>query len=278
MTAHAAVPSGYFPIAPRTRLRLTGADAVRYLNGQVTNDVRKVSADRALRACVLTVKGRLCALVSIWSDETGALIVDSDPQVREELAMRLERYIVADDVALEDISDSVAGWHVIGAESGGLAINRLGFFGRDVLGKPEGLQELVDSEREFLRIAFGMPAWGAELREETLPHEALLEASAVDFKKGCYVGQEVVSRVESVGRVNRILTGLIGNFPPGAGLLFADGKQVGEVTSAIPDPQTGKTLALGYVHSRCEAAHFIVHDESGACIGEADRREFPATE
>jgi folate-binding protein YgfZ len=277
VTAQALVPSGYFPIAPRTRLRLTGADAVRYLNGQVTNDARKVSTDRALRACVLTVKGRLCAVVSIWS-ENGALIVDSDPQVRDELAARLERYIVADDVALEDISDTVAGWHVIGAESGGLEINRLGFFGRDVQEKPEGLRELSDLDRELLRITYGMPAWGAELREETLPHEALLEASAVDFKKGCYVGQEVVSRVESVGRVNRILSGLTGNFPPAPGLLFADDKRVGEVTSAILEPETGKTLALGYIHSRCEAAHFIVQDESGACIGEADRREFPAVD
>lgn len=277
MTAPAPVPTGFFPIAPRTRLRLTGADAIRYLNGQVTNDVRKVSTDRALRACVLTVKGRLCAVVSIWS-ENGALIVDSDPQVREELAARLERYIVADDVALEDISDTVAGWHVIGAESGGLEINRLGFFGRDIQEKPEDLPELTDPDRELLRITYGMPAWGAELREETLPHEALLEATAVDFKKGCYVGQEVVSRVESVGRVNRILTGLTGDFPPAPSLLFADDKRVGEVTSAISDPETGKTLALGYVHSRSEAAHFIVHDESGACIGEADRREFPAVD
>ncbi len=74
--------------------------------------------------------------------------------------------------------------------------------------------EARSDEIELLRIERGIPRWGNELSEDTLPQEAGLDEMAVDFKKGCYVGQEVVSRIHSVGRVNRRLCGFVGDFEP----------------------------------------------------------------
>ena len=95
-----------------------------------------------------------------------------------------------------------------------MRIRRLGTEGIDLPSAPESLMEAGSQEIELLRIERGIPRWGNELSEETLPQEAGLDRIAVDFKKGCYVGQEVVSRIHSVGRVNRHLRGFVGNFDP----------------------------------------------------------------
>lgn len=269
---------GCFPLPALTRLRVTGGDAERYLNGQLSNDVSAAASSRALPALLLTAKGKLCAAVQLWRDGE-AFIVEADAVLRESLARRLERYAVADDVAFEDISDGVAGWHVFGPAAegcSGLVVNRVGRTGCDIAGKPAGLAEAGPAEIEFLRIAGGVPRWGTELGEDTLPQEARLEESAVDFSKGCYVGQEVVSRLRSVGRVNRRLAGFAGRFPARpATLKNAADQAVGHLTSAASDPESGRTIALGYLQTREPGQHFSVFDESGACLGEAERREFP---
>ena len=90
----------------RTKVRLTGADRVRYLNGQVTNDVRKANAHLSMAACVLSAKGKMDALVFILGGDD-ELLLDADPELREALPARLERYIIADDVTLEDVTRGV---------------------------------------------------------------------------------------------------------------------------------------------------------------------------
>ena len=71
---------------------------------------------------------------------------------------------------------------------------------------------------ETLRIEAGVPRWGAELNEDTLPPEAGLDRAAIDYHKGCYIGQEVISRIKSVGHVNRSLTGFASAAPLAAGM------------------------------------------------------------
>ena len=213
-------------LSGRTQLILTGADVVRYLNGQVTNDVRKLRTGQTQMACVTTAKGRLCGDVCITAQE-GALIVDAEPILREALLARLERYIVADDVTIEDATDSQALLHYIGPASppasavGQIAASRR--FGRDGwdLRLPQtdfaGAREFLlagqvvldDALAELLRIEAGIPRWDRELDENTLPPEAGLGATHIDYHKGCYIGQEVISRLKSVGHVNRQLTGFI---------------------------------------------------------------------
>ena len=104
---------------------------------------------------------------------------------------------------------------------------------------------------EVLRIEAGLPRWGAELDEGTIPLEAGLRQRAISETKGCYTGQEVIIRILHRGHVNWLLRGmLLGDMPtPPAGteLHNADGKRVGRVTSAAWSPRHGQAVALGYV-------------------------------
>ncbi len=272
---------GCFPLSDRALIRVTGADRLRYLNGQLSNDLKRLAPGRAMSALALTSKGKLCAVV--WVSVDGdALIVETEASLGDALLARLERYAVSDDVSFEHIASGPPLWHVFGPASSacqGLQIPRLGVDGVDAAERPSGSLEASESELEILRIERGLPLWGRELTEDTLPHEAGLDRSAVDFRKGCYVGQETVSRIESVGRVNRQLAGFLGDFDPllarNAQLLDASGAKAGFLTSAVTCPGLQKTAALGYFHPRTGESSFSVVDESGACLGRAERSEFP---
>ncbi|MEO5717955.1 MAG: folate-binding protein, partial [Chthoniobacterales bacterium] len=92
-----------FDLSGRAKLRLTGADRVRFLNGQVTNDVRKANPNLSMPACVLTAKGKIDALIFV-SAGAEELFLDADAEQRETLAQRLDRYVIADDVVIEDVT------------------------------------------------------------------------------------------------------------------------------------------------------------------------------
>ena len=261
---------GVADLSERVKLRLTGADRVRYLNGQVTADVRKLGLGRSMPACVTTAKGRLCAEIFITATED-ALVLDADAALRESLPARLEKYIIADDVTLEDISETMRLVHVTGEgadEAAALTArgaNRFGQAGVDLFLPTETFAEtwtrlasthvvLDEALRELLRIEAGIPRWGRELTEDTLPPEAGLERTHIDYHKGCYIGQEVISRLKSVGHVNRELTGFLSTqgtpLTPGAQLFAADaleGKPLGTLTSVAWSFSLEKPIALGYL-------------------------------
>ena len=272
---------GFFFPGPRARVRVTGADRLRYLNGQLSNDLRRLAPGEAMAALILTAKGKLCADVFVWIDGD-ALIVEADASLEESLSARLERYAVSDDVAFEVVPQDPQRCHAFGSLPTGersVRIRRLGVEGVDLPKAPENLMEAGTDEIELLRIERGIPRWGNELAEDTLPQEAGLDQIAVDFKKGCYVGQEVVSRIHSVGRVNRRLCGFVGDFDPSKGstasLLASGGHKAGRLTSAAYHPELQKTVSLGYVQTQIADSSFSVVDETGACLGTVERSEFP---
>jgi folate-binding protein YgfZ len=266
---HDCLARGTVDLSERTQLLLTGPDRVRYLTGQVTSDVRKLALGQTQMACVTTAKGKLCADIFITVQED-ALYVDAEASLREGLLARLERYIVADDVALEDVSEKYALLHYIGAEPpisgvGKVATaRRLGRTGWDLRVPREEFatarqsllagRVVMDAElAETLRIEGGIPRWGYELDENTLPPEAGLDQTHIDYHKGCYIGQEVISRLRSVGHVNRQLTGFVadGGTPLAAGMqLFAAAEasgSLGVITSAAYSFALEKPIALGYL-------------------------------
>ena len=268
MTADVSPDQGLlFDLSSRAKLRMTGADRVRFLNGQISNDVRKAQPDVAIRACVLNAKGKINADVMIVSDGD-SLLIDAEPDAREQLAARLERYIIADDVQIEDVTDSFALFHITGPSTPALAganaiakAERFGTPGVDMWLPREkyeaALQGLsmslpsCDADcAELLRIERGIPRWGRELTDEIIPTEANLEASAIDYAKGCYIGQEVISRMKMSGQTNKRLCGLLAVDDAAftAGMrLFADAKDVGWVTSVVQSARLGRTIALGFV-------------------------------
>ena len=260
----------FFDLSPRVKLRITGADALRFLNGQISNDLRKATADFAMQASVLSAKGKLNANVFV-SAQADSFVLDADPEVQEELPARIERYIIADDVQIEDVTEKFAIFHVIGENSPvlfrslrTLRADRFGCPGWDVWPeRAEGdrvRQELsahlafCDEEcAEVFRIERGIPRWGRELTDQIIPTEANLEATSIDYSKGCYIGQEVISRIKMSGQTNKRLCGLISisgaPLRPGMRLVpdEGDGKEVGWITSATRSPRLEKEIALGYV-------------------------------
>ena len=145
---------------------------------------------------------------------------------------------------------------------------RLGSLGFDLFVPVAGMGEIANSlvaaakssggglsgwqAFEVARIEAGMPRFGADMDETTLPLEAGLEHRAISFTKGCYIGQEVISRIRTYGHVNRNLCGLIlpddlSQLPSKGDKLFHGGKEVGYITSAAFSPRLRKNLALGYV-------------------------------
>ncbi|MGA3172630.1 MAG: hypothetical protein ABSE62_16640 [Chthoniobacteraceae bacterium] len=270
--AQARARGAVLDLSERAKWRLLGADRVRYLNGQVTNDIRRVRADAAMMACVTTAKGKLSGIVFV-SAAPDFLRIDAEAELREPLGARLERYIIADDATLEDVTGEECLFHLLPpASASGAAPEiegaeirtamRLGRPGIDVIG-PQGerdrLLAALTAERalipsalaESMRIEAGVPRWGAELTEETLPPEAGLEETAIDYHKGCYIGQEVISRIKSVGRVNRRLAGFAASGPLAPGMTLhapeEPAKNAGEITSAGWSFGLECWAGLGYV-------------------------------
>jgi tRNA-modifying protein YgfZ len=251
-----------FHLSQRAKFTLTGQDRVRYLNGQVTQDVRMASGQKALYACVTDVKGRITADL-FFHAKTESLILDAEPELRESLAMRLERYIIADDVVLEDITESYDLWHLCGEDAeryvghgSALQVDRLGMVGVDLWLKPgemlpfdPGLASDMD-EWERLRIRQGIPRLPAELNAEVFPPEAGLETAAMSYTKGCYIGQEILSRIRTTGKMPQRLVRLVSKEKLVVGMeLCQPGepeRALGRITSAVDDGDAG-WVALGYV-------------------------------
>ena len=284
-------------LSARAKWRVTGADRVRYLNGQISNDVRKLEQGRAIHACVMTAKGKMSGDIFV-SAEPEFLRLDAERALREPLAARLERYVISDDVALDDVTGEWALLHVLIGSGKVLppmltdvtqtTATRYGRPGIDLLVPRAGLTSLrqhlgeiftlLDDELAgVLRVEAGVPRWGAELGEETLPAEAGLDRTSIDYHKGCYIGQEVVSRIKSLGHVNRRLCGFVSASSLAAGMglrLPGEEKPVGSLTSAAWSFGLEKFAALGYLKRGVDAP-LLEARLADAAPREVEVRELP---
>ena len=258
-------------------LEFRGPDAVRFLNGQLTQDVRRIAGGSlALPSCVTDAKGRLQFRVWITESADGAIRVEGPADSAEALEARLTRYLIADDV---EVSDHTGEWslaHFTGilpeAPQGVVSrqSERFGLPGTDwwipagaEIAFPENIQLLDGDALESFRIARGIPLWGVELTEGLLPPEAGLEATDISYQKGCYIGQEVISRIKSAGKVNKYLTRLAFDAAvsvDGAILTDAEGKAAGELTSVSPETENGSRRALGYLKRGVSDIHLVTAD------------------
>src|SRR6266446_5408893 len=196
-----------------------------------------------------------------------SFVLDADPALQPSLQSRLERYIIADDVQIEDVTAGLSIFHVIGAFPPNssvaqrmVSINRFGPPGHDIWSESAQRDQLAaELSKEFescdencaevLRIEQGIPRWGRELTSEIIPVEANLEQRCIDYEKGCYIGQETISRMKMSGQRNKQLSGLVSlkNIPlvPGMRLAGPEGKEIGWITSAAYSNR--REIALAYV-------------------------------
>jgi len=210
------VQGRWVELTDRAAFLLEGPDAARYLNGQVTNEVSRVSETRSIPACLCNLKGRAEFLVWIAAKD-GALLIDGQLSQREDLRQRLDRYLIADDCELRDATGTLRLVHHFAEAMPGPESPRLGAgpVGRDLWLEAEGdlalppeldpALELSPEDFAMLQLRSLVPRAPEEIDGGAFPAELRLDRWAVDFHKGCYLGQEVVSRIESVGRVNRAL-------------------------------------------------------------------------
>jgi len=131
-----------------------------------------------------------------------------------------------------------------------------------------GVVELDQAAAELLRIEAGVPAFGRDVTADNLPQEVGRDAQAINFVKGCYLGQETVARIDALGHVNKHLRGLLltggaDEVPPPGSAIEADGKVVGQVTSSAYSPRRGGAVALGYVRTAKAAAGSAVEVVAG---------------
>jgi folate-binding protein YgfZ len=184
---------------------------------------------------------------------------------------RLERYIIADDVQIEDVTKRFSLFHFLGSSAPPtgagertIASERFGLPGWDFW--VDGMSSTQVRERfqndfafcdaacaEVFRIERGIPRWGRELTAEFIPVEANLEESSIDYAKGCYIGQELISRMKMSGQTNKRLCGLISI----SGQALAEqmrltsqddpAREIGVITSAATSTRLGKEIGLGYV-------------------------------
>jgi len=267
MTQRSGTERAFLDLSSRAKLRVTGTDRVRFLNGQITNDLRQANETVAMEACVLNAKGKLNAHIFIAA-LGDSFLMDAEPELRETLRARLERYVIADDVQIDDVTDEFALFHVFTDEppvpgSGrSVSAHRFAATGWDIWSdsaRHDALRHelgvgylFIDSAAaEVMRIEQGLPRWGRELTDEIIPIEANLEERTIDYQKGCYIGQEVISRIKMSGQTNKRLFGLISlnNIPlhPGMKLVAPStpGKEAGWITSATRSQR--REIALGYV-------------------------------
>ena len=257
--------AAFFDLSARAKLCVTGDDRIRFLNGQTTNDVRKAGREATQESCVLNAKGHLDAHVFLFATPHD-IWIDADQELREALKIRLERYVIADDVTIEDVTDQFALFHILADSE--LKISdakfcfrsrRLGVNGWDLwieASRAEAIKSaltanyraLDESEWETLRIENGIPRWGRELTPAIIPTEANLAARAIDYEKGCYIGQEVISRMKMSGQTRQRLCGATSEKALAPGMeLHAGTKVVGHVTSAVFSKRMNAPIALAMI-------------------------------
>jgi folate-binding protein YgfZ len=288
---------GLYDLNWRAKIAVTGGDRVRWLNGMVTNNVRDLAPGHGVYAFMLNAQGRIQADLYAFQ-RGDSLLVDTEHAQRDKILQLFDHFIIADDVEIADVSDKLTGVGLTGPEAhavlerAGIAVPALPHLQfADVTWQQktvtllhsgeearESWQVWIDPEQRadlwnalvhagarptgtaalnLFRISRGIPQFGVDIRERDLPQETG-QTRALNFTKGCYLGQEIVERIRSRGAVHRQFTAFAveGGLPEAGAKIFPgeEEKEVGEITSSaiLPLAEGDRPVALGYL--RREAA------------------------
>jgi len=261
--------AGLLALPELAAVSVRGRDRLTWLNGMITNDVRSLAAGRGVYAAVVGLKGKVITDVYAEGRDDEALLVMPASRV-EEVLTHFDRYIVMEDVYVARREGAVV--TLQGPKAAALAArfapcaaaDRLGRGGVDLVleegdARFEALQTLaaegavtaVSPEAwEVARVEAGVAAFERDFDTSHFVQEAGVTRRAVSFQKGCYLGQEVVCRLEMRGHVQKSLIGMVveGDAPAVGDAVFADDKDVGRVTSAAPSVTLpGRAVALAMV-------------------------------
>jgi folate-binding protein YgfZ len=291
-----------FLVRDRSSLLISGSDAAEYLQGQLTNETEALEPAAGCYAALLDRKGHLSSDLRVLRLENGELWLDLEPGPAEGVLKHLRTYSIGREVQIDDVTERWAIVSLVGPRAGELSgFDGLGpehaqrfrqWDGIDVLAvatdagidlivKAEdaatleaalasaGAVQVSDEAAEIVRVESGRPRFGLDMSSEHMPAEAGIVERAIDFEKGCYIGQEPVARLHYRGKPNRTLRGLRLSAPAAHGdpLLLGD-REVGTIGTACLSPAHGP-IALAIVRREAaEGEQLAVGDGSTAQVVE----------
>ena len=295
--------AAWLDLSARGRIYASGDDRARLLHAMTTNHVQQLTPGTGCYAFFLDAQGHIQADVNLLCLEDRFLL-DTEPETRERVFRHLDKYIIADDVALEDVTgllacvavegpnaaavlaatsapapaaeyahaacDGAINEHVSETSEPGFRIFMPAETKADWIARLEsaGAVHATADEAGTVRLEHGKPRYGEDIFDTTLPQETR-QMHAIHFVKGCYLGQEIVERIRSRGHVNRLLVKLqVEGEAPLAGRtkVTAGAAEAGEITSSAFSPALGKVVALAYVRAQCATAGTLLEVGGRAAV------------
>ncbi|HMC49303.1 MAG TPA: folate-binding protein [Solirubrobacterales bacterium] len=279
----------------RGKLLVTGSEAAEYLQGQLTNDIEALAAGEGCYAALLDRKGHMQADMRVLVVDGEKVWVDTEPEAMAAAKRHLEMYKIGRDADVVDAGDERAIVSLIGPRSAelagssplpeycheeiaveGIECPAVGTaLGIDLIPRAEdrerliaaladaGAPEVSAEAAEIVRIESGVPRFGNEMDTTTMPAEAGIVERAVNFEKGCYIGQETVARLHYKGKPNRHLRGLrlSALAAPDATLSLGE-KEVGRLGGSCVSPAHGP-IGLAIVRREAEPGVELFVGEDG---------------
>ena len=249
----------------RGLIEVSGKEAVQFLNGLITNDVAKLEDGAQMSAAFPNVQGRLLAFIRVL--KTGdKFLFETENATREKIFQNLFRFTFAGDFFVEDLSEKFNYFELQNFKSEIPNTEKVIFdskFGKDFFVPKESVKDFLTELKEknaveispelheILRIENGVPLYGVDLDDTNVVLESGVD-EAVNFNKGCYIGQEIIARIHFRGHVAKQLTGLIfededANVNIGDEIKSLEDKNAGKITSVTYSPKLGKAIALALV-------------------------------
>jgi len=275
--------AGWLELPGRGKIRVTGEDRARLLHAMTTNHIQQLTPGTGCYAFFLTTQGRILADANVFC-LADSILLDTEPETAPVVYGHVDKYIIADDVTLEDLTPQLTTIVLQGPQAGAVLltlgapqpealydhvewsdrrvarIGETGFYIMALKAERHSLVEALESSGaiaadaeayRLVQLEHGTPRYGEDISERFLAQEAN-QPQALHFQKGCYLGQEIVERVRSRGQVHRLLMPVeidSTTVPaPGTKLPW------GEITSAAFSPTLGKVVALAYVRTELAKA------------------------
>jgi folate-binding protein YgfZ len=280
----------WYPLSQAVVCKASGKDARRYLNNRLSNDLRSLAYPGSALAAALTAQGKVQGLYTVFATRDEAFLLACDGGARQALFAALGKFIVADRVSLEDVSNAWAFVHLIASEEEARSLaqlfgsesvymrlsRRLGESGFDLLLPSPSIEEtlrvvgdrlgtpMTSADYQLTRLRQGQPTFPDEINEGVVLTECGTR-DAVSFTKGCYVGQEVIERSDAIGKLPRTLERVVlsgTHTTLGAPIANARGETIGKIASYAADETSATTYAFALLRTGVYSA-----GEQIACEG-----------
>lgn len=248
----------------RGLIEVSGGEAIQFLDGLITNDMKTLEDGAEMLAAFPNAKGRMLAVVGVLR-KGDKFLFETEEATHQKIYENLFRFTFAGDFLVEDLTENYVSYIFFGelgnikTPENSLIINSHYFVLKEKAGEFESslnekdFLEIPEKFYEILRIENGIPKYGVDMDEETVVPEVGLD-DMISYNKGCYIGQEVIARIHFRGKVAKQLTGLIfedenPNIQPKDEIKSPEDKNAGFITSVTFSPKLKKTIALAYIRN-----------------------------